>query len=515
MALSVENILVRFKSVIGLRFVSFNIAMHRKPEIKFTKIFIANEWHDSISGKKFKTINPTTEEVVAEVHEGDSDDIDKAVAAAMKAFELGSPWRTMDASKRGMLMFKLAELIESNNDYIATLDVVDSGKLFRDAKDDVDSAVQTLRYFAGYADKIHGKTIPCDGNFFSYTRREPVGVCGQIIPWNYPMGMLSWKWGPALACGNCVVLKPAEQTPLSALYCAHLSKEAGFPPGVINVVPGYGPTAGARLVLHPDVEKIAFTGSTEVGRLIQEMAARSNMKRISLECGGKSPLIVLPDADLDEAALVANDGVMYNQGQDCCAATRTFVHSDVYEQFVLKAIDIAMKRKLGDPFDDNNDQGPQVDETQFKQVLGYIDSGIKEGAKLECGGGRYGDKGYFIKPTVFSGVTDDMKIAKEEIFGPVQQIMKFDTVEEALKRANATSYGLGASICTKNIDEALKYAHSVRSGSVWINCHGVCKPQNPFGGFKQSGIGRELGEDGLDAYTEVKTVTIKLNQKNS
>jgi len=486
------------------------------PEVKFTGIFIDNEFHDSESGKTFTTINPSTGEVICSVQEGDKADVNKAVSAARTAFQLDSPWRTLDASKRGNLLNKLADLIERDQVYLASLESLDNGKPYKDAYNlDLGLTIRCYRYYAGWADKNHGKTIPLDGNFLCYTRHEPVGVCGQIIPWNFPLLMQAWKLGPALAMGNTVVMKLAEQTPLTGLYVASLIKEAGFPPGVVNIVPGYGPTAGAAISEHLDVDKVAFTGSTEVGRIIQA-AAGVNIKKVSLELGGKSPLIVMKDADLDMAVEMAHFALFFNQGQCCCAGSRLMVQEEIYDEFVKKAAARAVSRKVGNPFEDGIEQGPQVDAVQWDKVLGYIQSGKEEGAKLQCGGGKAGDKGFFVEPTVFSDVTDDMKICKEEIFGPVQIIQKFKTVEEVVERANKNSYGLAASVFTKNLDDALYVSNSLRAGTVWINCYDALEAQAPFGGYKESGIGRELGEYGLDNYTEVKTVTIALNKgKNS
>jgi len=486
------------------------------PEIKFTKIFINNEWEESVSGKTFPTINPATGEVICRVQEGDKADVEKAVKAARAAFKLGSVWRTMDASKRGNLMNKLADLMERDRVYLASLESLDNGKPFNDAFNiDLSLTIKCIRYYAGWADKTHGKTVPIDGSFLSYTRHEPVGVCGQIIPWNFPLLMQAWKLGPALATGNVIVMKLAEQTPLSGLAVAALIKEAGFPPGVVNVVPGFGPTAGAAISEHMDVDKVAFTGSTEVGHIIQKAAGGSNLKRVTLELGGKSPLIVMDDADLDFAVETAHFALFFNQGQCCCAGSRLMVQEGIYDEFVQKATERAKKRTVGDPFASSTEQGPQVDEEQFKKVLGYIQSGMAEGACLRAGGGKWGDKGFFVEPTVFSDVTDDMKICKEEIFGPVQVIQKFKTMEEVLDRANNNSYGLAAAVFTKDIGTAVYMSNSLRAGTVWVNCYDVLEAQVPFGGYKMSGVGRELGEYGLEAYTEVKTVTISIPQKNS
>lgn len=488
-----------------------------KPDtkVKYTQLFINNEWRNSASEKTFPVINPATEEVICNVQEADKADVDAAVAAARAAFSFGSPWRTMDASKRGQLINKFADLIARDLEYISNIETLDNGKPFFDAVEDVRATVGVFRYFAGWCDKIHGKTIPVDGTFFTYTRHEPVGVCGQIIPWNYPIMMVAWKLAPALACGNTVVLKPAEQTPLSALYCASLLKEAGFPPGVVNIVPGYGPTAGAAISEHMDVDKVCFTGSTEVGKLIMQAAGRSNLKRVSLELGGKSPLIIFADADLDEAATWAHGAIMANHGQNCCAGSRTFVEESVYDKFVEKAKALAENRTVGDPYDALSMQGPLIDQEQFQKVLGYCKSGEEQGAKLQTGGVKVGEKGYFLRPTVFSEVTDDMRIAKEEIFGPVQSIIKFKDLAEVTERANRTSYGLAAGVITNDINKALTLANTLQAGTVWINCYDILTPQTPFGGFKQSGHGRELGEYALQEYTEIKTVTIKVPNKNS
>jgi len=487
-----------------------------KPEIKFTKIFINNEWVDSVSGKTFPTINPATGEVICQVQEGDKADVEKAVKAAKAAFKLGSEWRTMDASKRGVLLNKLADCIERDRVYLASLESLDNGKPFQDAFNiDLSLTIKCLRYYAGWADKTHGKTIPVDGSFLSYTRHEPVGVCGQIIPWNFPLLMQAWKLGPALATGNVVVMKLAEQTPLTGLAVAALVAEAGFPPGVVNIIPGYGPTAGAAVAEHMEVDKVAFTGSTEVGHIIQKAAGGSNLKKVTLELGGKSPLIVMDDADIDFAVETAHFALFFNQGQCCCAGSRLMVQEGIYDEFVKRATERAKKRIVGDPFAAGVEQGPQVDEEQFKKVLGYIQSGVAEGACLRAGGGKYGDKGYFVEPTVFSDVTDEMKICKEEIFGPVQVIQKFSTMDEVLERANNNSYGLAAAVFTKDVGNAVYMSNSLRAGTVWVNCYDVLEAQVPFGGYKMSGIGRELGEYGLEAYTEVKTVTISIPQKNS
>ncbi|XP_053405986.1 aldehyde dehydrogenase 1A1-like isoform X1 [Mercenaria mercenaria] len=486
----------------------------REPEIKYTQIFINNEWVDSVSGKTFPTIHPGNGKKICDVQEGDKADIDKAVEAAKKAFEFGSPWQKMDATKKGALMHKFADLIERDKLYIASLETLDNGMAFRDAYGgDMPMVVDIFRYYAGWTDKIQGRTVPIDGTFFCYTRHEPVGVCGQIIPWNFPLTLFALKVAPALACGNTVVVKPAEQTPLSALYAAQLLKEAGFPPGVVNVVAGYGPTAGAAISEHPDINKISFTGSTEVGQRIMAAAAKSNLKRVTLELGGKSPLVVWKDANLDTVVEWAQQAIFFNCGQVCTAGSRTYVHEDIYDEFVKKATARAQTKITGDPFDSKSEYGPLISEEQFSKVLDLIESGKQEGANLECGGQRHGTEGYFIQPTVFSNVTEKMKIGREEIFGPVQSIIKFKDMEDVVARANDTKYGLAAAIFTEDIDTALTFTSRVKAGTVWVNCYLIASTAAPFGGFKMSGIGREFGEYGLQAYTEVKNVIMKTSVK--
>jgi aldehyde dehydrogenase (NAD+) len=481
--------------------------VHVTPSV--TKLLINNRWVPSESGKTFATVNPSTGEEICQVAEADVADVDNAVKAARAAFE--GPWRKMRASERGRLLYRLADLIEANADELARLETLDSGKPLSIAKAvDVAKTVACYRYFAGWADKVQGKTIPIDGDFFCYTRHEPIGVVGQIIPWNYPMLMQSWKLAPALATGNTVVMKPAEQTPLSALRIGELLLEAGYPEGVVNILPGFGPTAGAALARHMDVDKVAFTGSTEVGRLIMTAAAQSNLKRVTLELGGKSPNIIFADTDLDAAVEGAHMGIFVNQGQSCCAGSRVFVEEKIYEQFVEKSVARAAKRRVGDPLDPTTDQGPQVDQSQFDRIMGYIETGRTEGATLACGGERVGNRGYFIRPTVFADVEDDMTIAREEIFGPVMSVIAFKDVDEAIARANNTDYGLAAGVWTSDIKKAHAVANGVRAGTVWVNCYHVLDTRAPFGGFKQSGMGRELGEYALHEYTEVKTVTLKL-----
>jgi len=475
-----------------------------------TRLLINNEWVESESGKTFPTINPATGEELAQVAEADAADVDKAVAAARNAMERG-PWRTTSATERGRLLNRLADLIEQNADEIARLETLDNGMPLAIARSvAIPLTLGQLRYFAGWADKNHGKTIPVNGNYFCYTRHEPVGVVGQITPWNFPLLMYGMKLGPALAMGNTVVLKPAEQTPLTALRIGELIVEAGFPAGVVNILPGYGPTAGAAIANHGDIDKVAFTGSTEVGHSIMEASGRTNLKRVSLELGGKSPNIVFADAAIDDAIEGCHFGVFFNQGQVCCAGSRLFVEEKVYDEFVEKSVARAKRRTVGNPFDAGTEQGPQIDDVQFEKVMSYIDAGKREGAELLTGGKRAGGPGYFVEPTVFANVRDEMKIAREEIFGPVMSIMKFREIDEVVHRANNTTYGLAAAVWTRSIDKAHAIANNVKAGTVWVNCFDVFDAAAPFGGFKQSGIGREMGEYALQQYTEVKTVTIRL-----
>jgi aldehyde dehydrogenase (NAD+) len=479
------------------------------PAIRPGRLFIGGRWTDAASGKTFETVNPATEEVLTTVAEADAADVDVAVRAARTALETG-PWPALSARERGRLLFKLAALIDQHRDELARLETLDNGKPIRETTNvDLPFTIATFEYYGGWADKILGDTIPVDGPYFNYTLREPVGVVGQIIPWNFPLLMAAWKLAPALCCGNTVVLKPAEQTPLTALRLGELIQEAGFPEGVVNILPGYGPTAGQALVRHPGVDKIAFTGSTEVGRLIQREAA-GTLKRVSLELGGKAPNIVFADADLDAAVEGAIGGIFFNQGEVCCAGSRLFVERGIHDEFVGRLGEHAAKITVGDPLDPATAMGAQVSDEQFRKILGYIDAGKAAGARVVTGGKRATERGYFIQPTVFDGVTNDMTIAREEIFGPVVSTLTFEDLDDALATGNDTSYGLSAGVWTRDVSKAHRAARALKAGTVWVNCFNTFDAASPFGGYKESGYGRELGHQALDLYTQTKSVWVKL-----
>jgi phenylacetaldehyde dehydrogenase len=476
---------------------------------KKQKMLINGKWVDSASGKTFPTYNPATGEVLSHVAEGAREDVDRAVKAARAAFETG-PWSKISPSERGRMMWRLADLIEKHTEEFAQLESLDNGKPLKIARiADVPLAVDHFRYYAGWATKIEGNTIPMglakQGSYHAYTVREPVGVVGQIIPWNFPLLMAAWKLGPALATGCCVVLKPAEQTPLTALRLGELIAEAGFPDGVVNIVPGYGETAGAALAAHMDVDKVAFTGSTEVGKLIVH-AATGNLKKVSLELGGKSPNIVMDDADLESAIPGASMAIFFNQGQCCCAGSRLFVEKKVFDKVVDGISQAASKIRVRPGLDPDSDLGPLVSEEQLNRVCGYLESGVKEGAKAVVGGSREGDKGYFVKPTVLVNTNDKMKVVQEEIFGPVVTATPFSDMKEIITRANDTVYGLAAGVWTRDVKKAHAIASKLKAGTVWINCYNVFDAALPFGGYKQSGWGREMGHEVLKNYTEVKSV---------
>jgi phenylacetaldehyde dehydrogenase len=477
------------------------------------KMLIGGDWVDARSDETFAVYDPATGEAIAHCAAGDRVDIDAAVTAARHAFEQG-PWATTTPSMRGRLLWRLAELLEAHADEFAELETLNNGKPLAVAKAaDVPLAVDMFRYMGGWATKIHGRTIPISsggGEYFSYTVREPIGVVGQIIPWNFPLLMAAWKLGPALAAGCTIVLKPAEQTPLSALRLGELVQEAGFPDGVVNIVTGLGETAGAALAGHPDIDKVAFTGSTEVGRLIVKASANTNLKKVTLELGGKSPNIIFADADIDAAIPGAAAAIFFNMGQCCCAGSRLYVQKPVFDRVVEGVSAEAKKIRIGSGFDESAQMGPLVSKEQLDRVCGYISKGVSEGAKVVTGGKRSGDRGYFVEPTVFSGLRESMTVVKEEIFGPVVTVMPFDDPADIAPLANDTNYGLAAAVWTKDISKAHRMAKRLKAGTVWINCYNVFDAALPFGGYKESGWGREMGIEAVELYTEVKAVTTRL-----
>lgn len=474
------------------------------------KLLINGEWVEAASGQTFETLDPSNGKVLAVVSEAGPEDVDRAVKAARQAFENG-PWRKMSASERGRLIYKLADLMEAHQEELAQLETLDNGKPINETRNaDVPLAIDHIRYYAGWTTKIMGQTIPVAGNYFNYTRHEPVGVVGQIIPWNFPLLMATWKLGAALATGCTIVLKPAEQTPLSALYLGQLALEAGIPAGVLNIVPGFGETAGAPLVDHPDVDKIAFTGSTSVGKMIMRQAA-GTVKKISLELGGKSPNIILPDADMSKAIPGALMGIMFNQGQVCCAGSRLYIQKKSYDNVVADLAAHAKNIKQGAGINPSTQIGPLVSQEQLERVGKYIELGKTEGAEVVAGGVYGQGEGYFVEPTIFADVNDEMTIAKEEIFGPVVSAMPFEDLDDVIRRANNSEYGLAAGLWTQDVKKAHYVANQLKAGTVWVNCYNVFDAASPFGGYKQSGIGREMGSYALDNYTEVKSVWINLN----
>ena len=478
------------------------------------QLWIANAWVDAQEGATFPTTNPATGDVITQVAEGRAADIDRAVQAAREAMK--SPaWRRMNPHKRAELLWKLADAIEANADELAALETADNGKpYFESRKVDLPSIVENFRYFAGMADKIQGSTIPVAGPFLNYTLREPVGVVGIITPWNFPLSLAAWKVAPALATGNAVVLKPAEQTPLTALRLGELAAEVGFPEGVLNVVPGFGPTAGSALVRHPGVDAIAFTGSTEVGKTVMREAA-DTLKKVSLELGGKSPNIVFADADLKSAVRGATTGIFYGKGEVCAAGSRILVERSVYDDFVTEFGARAESMTIGDPMEKTTRLGAIVSEAQVKRIMGYVESGKAEGARLVTGGERatVNGKGNFVKATVFADVTPEMRIARDEIFGPVAAILPFDDEDHAVQTANRTIYGLAAGIWTRDVARAHRVAEQIHAGTVWINTYNQYDSASPFGGYKLSGFGRDLGwESALEKYTQVKSVWVALER---
>ncbi|MFK9119339.1 aldehyde dehydrogenase family protein [Peribacillus frigoritolerans] len=474
------------------------------------KLLINGELVEAASGKTFETLDPSNGKVLAVVSEAGPEDVDKAVKAARTAFDKG-PWKKMSASERSRLIYKLADLMEEHKEALAQLDTLDNGKPIGETTNaDVPLAIDHFRYYAGWTTKIVGQTIPVAGNYLNYTRHEAVGVVGQIIPWNFPLLMAAWKLGAALATGCTIVLKPAEQTPLSALYLGQLALEAGFPPGVLNVIPGFGETAGSPLVDHPEVDKIAFTGSTSVGKMIMRQAS-GTVKKISLELGGKSPNIILPDADMSKAIPGALMGIMFNQGQVCCAGSRLYIQKKSYDNVVADLVSHAKNFKQGAGLDPTTQIGPLVSGEQLERVGSYIEKGKSEGAEVVTGGNYGQGEGYFVTPTIFAGVEDEMTIAKEEIFGPVVAAMPFDDLDDVINRANNSEYGLAAGLWTQDVKKAHYVANELKAGTVWVNCYNAFDAASPFGGYKQSGIGREMGSYALDNYTEVKSVWINLN----
>jgi aldehyde dehydrogenase (NAD+) len=474
------------------------------------KLLINGEWVEAASGKTFESLDPSNKKVLAVLSQAGPEDIDQAVKAARQAFEEG-PWKKMSASERGRLMYRLADLMEAHQEELAQLETLDNGKPIRETSNaDVPLAIDHIRYYAGWATKIVGQTIPVAGNYFNYTRHEPIGVVGQIIPWNFPLLMAAWKLGAALATGCTIVLKPASQTPLTALYLGQLALEAGIPAGVINVVPGAGRAAGNALVEHPDVDKIAFTGSTSVGKAIMRQAA-GTVKKVSLELGGKSPNIILPDADMSQAIPGALMGIMFNQGQVCCAGSRLFIQKKSYDNVVADLASLAQKIKQGAGLDPKTEMGPLVSQDQLETVSSYIEKGKAEGAEVVAGGVYGFGDGYYVAPTIFADVNDEMTIAKEEIFGPVVAAMPFEDIDDVIRRANKSEYGLAAGLWTQDLKKAHYVASQLRAGTVWVNCYNVFDAASPFGGYKESGNGREMGSYALENYTEVKSVWVNLN----
>ena len=480
------------------------------------QLFIDGQFVDAESGKIFKSPNPATGETFAEVAEADKADVDKAVAAARKALE--GKWSKMSARDRGRLLYKLSQLIEQHAGELAALETSDNGKPIKESTYiDLPGVVENFEYFAGWSTKIEGETIPVPGQMFNYTLREPVGVCGQIIPWNFPLLMAAWKLAPALACGNTVVLKPAEQTPVTSLELAKLIQEAGFPEGVVNIIPGYGETAGAALASHPGIDKIAFTGSTEIGKLIAKAAAE-NLTKVSLELGGKAPNVIFADADLDQAVNGAMMGIFFNQGQVCCAGSRVFIEEKVKDEFLARFKEKAEKIQVGDPMDKATLMGPQVSMEQLNKIKSYVGIAREEGATVLSGGqsvqleGAF-QNGYFFQPTIFSEVKNSMRVAQEEIFGPVSSVITFDNDDDLIRQANETIYGLSAGIWTRDITRAHRFARAVKAGVVWINTFNMMNAASPFGGYKQSGYGREMGKHALELYTQVKSVWVDLSGK--
>ncbi len=486
-----------------------------KQALKPGKLLIDGRWEDAASGRTFPVVNPATGEQLTTVPDAGPDDIDRAVEAARRSFE-NRAWRQMNISQQERIIWRIGELIEKNQQELGILESLNNGKTYREAlRGDIPPTYDIFRYYAGWARKIYGETIPVDGNYLNYTLREPVGVVGMITAWNYPMLLAAWKVAPALAAGCSMVLKPSELTPLTTLKLAEYCLEAGVPEGVVNVVTGYGSPAGEALARHMDVDKIAFTGSIRTARALLKAAGESNLKRLSLELGGKSPNIIFPDADLEQALQAAFSGIYANKGEVCSAGSRLLVHEKVYDEFVNRLADRARKMKTGDPLDPETEMGSQISRAQLERILRYIEAGKKEGARLVCGGERDTEgqkaKGFFVRPTLFADVNPQMKIAQEEIFGPVLAALKFCDVDEAAEIANSTIYGLVAAVWTRDIGTAHRMAQQIKAGSVWINAYNCFDSGSPFGGYKQSGFGREMGPHALESYTQVKSVWVSLD----
>jgi aldehyde dehydrogenase (NAD+) len=474
-----------------------------------TQLFIGGKFQDAQSGKTFPSINPATEEILAQVAEADAPDVDAAVKAARAALH-HKTWRAMPARERCKLLWRLGDLIMQNADELAILETMDNGKpLFESRNIDIPSAAETFYYYAGWCTKIEGETIPAPGNFFNYTLREPYGVCGIITPWNFPLLMVAWKLAPALACGNTAVVKIAEETPLTGLRLGELCQEAGFPDGVVNIISGFGETAGRALVAHPGVDKISFTGSTAVGKEIVRTSAET-LKKVSLELGGKSPNIICADADMDAAAKGAFNGIFYGKGEVCNAGSRLLVEKSIHDELMSRLLDRARKLEPGDPLDPKTRLGPLVSRAQMDRVLGYVKIGCEEGANPVLPGGRSGTCGYYVKPTIFDSAETSMRIAQEEIFGPVLTVLTFENTDELIEKANSTIYGLAAALWTRDVAKAHRLAQRLQAGTIWINAYNMLAPESPFGGYKQSGFGRELGRYGIDLYSQVKSVWVAL-----
>jgi len=491
----------------------FNNASYKGKSSFQTGLFIDGKFVDGSDNTTIDVINPSNGKLITKVAEATPKDVDAAVEAAQKAFD--TVWGSnCTGQKRGIIMNKLADLMSAHLDELSALEALDNGKPFSWAKaSDVSAAIGTIRYYAGWADKIQGKEIPAGEEKLAYTRHEPIGVVGQIIPWNFPLLMLAWKIGPALATGNTIVMKCSEITPLTALFVCNLCAQAGLPAGVFNLLVGYGNTVGAAMSAHMGIQKIAFTGSTIVGRKIAEAAAKSNLKNVTLELGGKSPSIIFDDCDMEQAINWTTYGIFQNQGQTCCAGSRIFVHAKIYDEFVQKFTEKARNLKVGDPFEGNHYQGAQVSQQQYDRIMGYIQAGKTEGATCHLGGERHGSEGYFIQPTIFTECNPSMKIVREEIFGPVGVVIKFDDDEDVVRQANDSTYGLSSAIFSQNLNRAIKTAHKLHAGTAWINSVANTDYRVPFGGVKQSGMGRELGEYALTNYTNVKAVHVNLGSK--